>query len=128
MSEDFSAGRNEPGFWRELYQQARLIFALMGDPEVPIYLKFIPFFAIAYLIMPLDIIPDLAVGLGQLDDLTVILVMSRIFVEMVPDAIVKKHRDNIRVIDGFEAEEDVTIIDQDVSEQIIVEKKPEDLS
>ncbi|MEM7332094.1 MAG: DUF1232 domain-containing protein [Chloroflexota bacterium] len=125
MSEDFSTKQNEPGFWRDLYQQARLIYALVRDPEVPIYLKFIPFFAVAYLLMPLDLIPDLAIGLGQLDDLTVILVMSRVFVEMVPDALVKKHRDNIRIIDGFEPEDDVTIIDQEVAEQNLVEKEPE---
>ena len=122
MSEDFSAKQNEPGFWRDLYQQARLIYALMRDPEVPIYLKFIPFGALAYLLMPLDLIPDLALGLGQLDDLTVILVMARVFIEMVPDALVKKHRDQIRVIDGFEPEEDATIIDHEVAEKIFVEK------
>ena len=122
MSEDISAKRNEPGFWRDLYQQARLVYALMVDPDVPIYLKFIPFGALAYLLMPLDLIPDFALGIGQLDDLTVIVVMARVFVEMVPDAIVKKHRDIIRAVDGFEPAEDATIIDHDVAEQIFVEK------
>ena len=69
MTVDLASRRNEPNFWREMYQQARLIYALMRDPEVPIYLKAIPFSAIAYLIMPFDLIPDFALGLGQLDDL-----------------------------------------------------------
>lgn len=122
MTVDINAKRNTPGFWRELWQQARLIYALLRDPDVPIYLKIIPFTAVAYLLFPLDFIPDIALGLGQLDDLTVILVLSKVFVELAPHQAVKRHLDFIRMQDGFDPTTDSVVIDQDVAEKIVVEK------
>lgn len=121
MSENNTPGRHEPGFWREMWQQARLVYALIRDPNVPFYLKIIPFTAVAYLLLPLDLIPDLALGLGQLDDLTAILVLSKIFVEMSPQDVVAIHLKKIRQDDGF-AEDGPIVIDHEVAEKIIFEK------
>jgi cobalt-zinc-cadmium efflux system outer membrane protein len=41
--------------------------------HIPKHLRFLPVFAIAYAVSPIDAIPDLIPGLGQLDDLAVIL-------------------------------------------------------
>ncbi len=44
--------KKDPGFWRELWQQIRLVFRLVADPEVPFYLKILPFVTVIYLIIP----------------------------------------------------------------------------
>lgn len=56
-------------------------FALWLDPRVPFQLKLIPVVAVLYLLLPVDLIPDLLVGLGQLDDLAILLLGLRLFVD-----------------------------------------------
>jgi len=96
-----STRKNEPGFWREIWQQIRLVYYLIRDPEVPFYLKLIPFTAVIYLLWPIDLITDLVPFLGQLDDLTALLVTSKVFVELAPQHIVARHIDAIRHKDGY---------------------------
>lgn len=110
------------GFWRDLWQQARLVYALLRDPDVPIYLKVIPFTAVIYLLVPLDLIPDFALGLGQLDDLTAILVLSKVFIELAPQRLVDYHLNQIRVQDGL-AEDNTVIIDQEVADKVKFDKE-----
>ena len=47
--------------------------------------------AIAYLLMPIDILPDMIPGLGQLDDLGVLLLGAKMFIEMAPQDIVQRY-------------------------------------
>jgi uncharacterized membrane protein YkvA (DUF1232 family) len=55
------------------------------------WVKIIPAVVLLYLIFPLDLIPDLALGLGQLDDLAVILVGLKLFHDLSPSAVVREH-------------------------------------
>ncbi len=72
--------------------QFRLAWRLLGDSRVPLWMKAVPIvIPLAYLMMPIDIIPDFFVGAGQLDDLVVILIALRLFIGLVPDAIVNVH-------------------------------------
>lgn len=124
MTVDADTIKNDIGFWRELWQQARLVYALLRDPNVPIYLKIIPFTAVLYLLVPFDLLPDVVPALGQLDDLTAILVMSKVFIELAPQRLVAKHMAKIRAQDG-RADEDPVIIDHDVAEKIKFNKNSE---
>lgn len=81
----------DPGFWREVWHQVRLVFYLIRDPEVPIYLKLLPVAAVAYVLFPFDFIPDLAPVVGQLDDVTALLVGAKVFIEMAPPHVVAKY-------------------------------------
>jgi uncharacterized membrane protein YkvA (DUF1232 family) len=101
MTSDLSKQVKEIGFWREIVHQVRLVFHLLRDPEVPFYLKLVPFIGFVYLLSPIDFVPDFFLGLGQLDDLTVLLVGSKIFMELAPPHIVARHRQAIRTSDGF---------------------------
>lgn len=120
---------NDPGFWRELWQQIRLISRLIRDPEVPTYLKAIPFLGLIYLLSPFDFIADFAPGLGQLDDLTVLLAGSKLFLRFAPSNLVDKHRNEIRAQDGYgptgDNAKDTIIIDAD-HEMIMDDLKPDD--
>ena len=79
------------GFLGELWQQVRLVFQLLKDREVPIYLKLLPFLGILYALFPLDIIADVVPVLGQLDDLTILIIGAKVFIEMAPPQVVARH-------------------------------------
>ena len=79
------------GFLGELWQQVRLVFQLIKDREVPIYLKILPFLGIIYTLFPIDIITDVIPVLGQLDDLTILLIGAKVFIEMAPQQVVARH-------------------------------------
>lgn len=82
---------SDEGFWREMWRQARLVWHLIRSPEVPLYLKLLPALAIVYILVPTDLIPDLIPGLGQLDDLTALLVGAKVFIELAPQEVVARH-------------------------------------
>ena len=77
---------------QSLIQQIRLTWRLFRDPRVPIYLKVLPFFGFIYLITPLDLIPDVIFGIGQLDDLGILLAGMKLFEVMTPQYLVEEHR------------------------------------
>lgn len=77
---------------RAFIDQVRLTLALMRDPRVPIWAKVIPILGIVYVLSPLDFIPDVMIGLGQLDDLAIILGGMRLFAAVVPADVVEEHR------------------------------------
>ena len=115
--ETIAGKRNDPGFFREVWQQARLVYHLLRDPDVPFYLKLLPFAAVLYLLWPVDILPDIAPVLGQLDDVTALLVSSKVFIELVPPHVVARHMDRIRTADGYDAVDPV-------NEKIIIDPQP----
>lgn len=125
--ENPQTNRSDPGFWREVWQQARLVYYLLRDPQVPIYLKLIPFTAVVYLLLPFDILPDIVPVIGQLDDLTALLITSKVFVEMVPPHIVAQHLNKIRQMDGYEvvdtSEGDAPVADKIVIDGEVVQQK-----
>jgi len=98
----FAEKAKEPGFWREIWQQVRLVYYLLRDPEVPFYLKFLPLVAFVYLLIPFDFLPDVVPVVGQLDDLTLLLVGAKVFIELSPQSAVARHMQAIRTSDGYE--------------------------
>src|SRR5687767_3064116 len=69
-----------------------LVWKLLFDRNVSFSLKLIPIFSLLYLVMPFDIIPDLALGLGQLDDIGILLLAFSTFVRLVPPEVVAHAR------------------------------------
>jgi uncharacterized membrane protein YkvA (DUF1232 family) len=84
------------GFLGELWQQVRLVFYLIKDREVPIYLKVLPFVGILYTLFPIDIITDIVPVLGQLDDLTILVIGAKVFIEMAPPQVVARYMAQMR--------------------------------
>lgn len=75
----------------ELVRQVRLAWRLYFDPRVPWGLKLILPGALAYLFLPPDIVPDFLLGLGQLDDVAVLLLSTKLFIELSPTEVVREH-------------------------------------
>ena len=74
-----------------IVRQVRLAWRLFRDRRVSPLVKCVPLLAAAYVIWPLDLLPDLALGLGQLDDLAVIALGVRLFVALCPQSLAHEH-------------------------------------
>ena len=74
-----------------LASHARLIWRLLRDRRVPPWIKAIVPATIIYLLAPIDLLPDAILGLGQLDDLTILLLGAKFFMDLCPADIVQQH-------------------------------------
>lgn len=80
------------GNWfREIAQQIKLAYNLMMDARIHPATKLIPIAALGYLLLPVDVAPDVVLGIGQLDDLAVLMFGLRMFFEFSPPEIVQEH-------------------------------------
>jgi uncharacterized membrane protein YkvA (DUF1232 family) len=66
--------------------------AVLKDSRTPVLGKVFLGAAIAYVLMPLDLIPDWIPVLGQLDDLTIVPGLVLLAQCMIPSQIVAEHR------------------------------------
>lgn len=76
---------------QDVVRQARLAWRLFRDRRVPLWTKLIPPLALAYVVLPIDILPDLALGFGQLDDVAILLIGAKLFIELSPPEVVREH-------------------------------------
>jgi uncharacterized membrane protein YkvA (DUF1232 family) len=70
---------------------ARLVWGIMRDPRTPIGLKGMLAAALAYVVLPVDLIPDVIPILGQADDLTVLLLVLDLFIQNAPAEVRAEH-------------------------------------
>ena len=96
MESTLSTDVKDKGFWKEIWRQARLVWHLFRSPEVPIYLKLVPVAAVVYALIPTDLVPDFLPVLGQLDDVTALLVGAKVFIELSPQEVIAQHLQSLR--------------------------------
>ena len=113
----------DPGFWREIWEQVRLVWLLLKDKEVPIYMKLLPVAALIYVILPVDLIPEILVPppFGQLDDLTAVLFGAKLFIEMAPQDIVNRHIRAMRMQIGHADLDGIDQSDKEIDASIVIE-------
>jgi uncharacterized membrane protein YkvA (DUF1232 family) len=95
MAMRISSWLSRPLSLRLLLGQARLATRLFREPRVPASVKAVPILAALYVISPIDLVPDFLPGLGQLDDLGIILAALELFVRLCPSGAQSFHRDAI---------------------------------
>jgi uncharacterized membrane protein YkvA (DUF1232 family) len=77
---------------KDAVRQLRLAWRLFLDRRVPLWTKIVPPAALAYVLSPIDIISDVPpVGLNQLDDVAVLLLGLKLFIELAPPEVVREH-------------------------------------
>lgn len=77
---------------RDFIMRLKLIWALMKDRRVSSWLKIIPVAGLVYLVMPIDLVSEIALPLiGELDDAAVLWLTNYVFVELCPPDIVLQH-------------------------------------
>jgi len=75
----------------------RLYWRVFTDRRVSLLPKLVLVAGLLYFVIPLDLIPDFPlVGLGQTDDIIVLILTSRMFIAMAPRSVVEEH---VRLID-----------------------------
>ena len=94
------------GFLADLIRQARLAWRLLFDPRVPLWTKTIVPASLIYLLSPIDLMPDVVLGLGQLDDLAVIILGVKLFIELCPPEIVREHMQDLMGEANWQVEAD----------------------
>lgn len=77
------------GVVRNILNQLKLIFRLMGDSRVSVFAKLIPIGTFAYLIFPFDAV-SLPI-IGAVDDAALLWLGSYIFTELCPPEVVQEH-------------------------------------
>ena len=84
--------RDSAGYVGGLLRQSRLAWRLFRDSRVPGWVKAIPIGGLLYLLSPIDLIPGAILpGLGQVDDLLLLLLALKTFVDLSPPAVVREH-------------------------------------
>ena len=69
----------------------KLFSRLVKDSRVSLSPKLLLVGILTYVILPTDILPDFLFGVGQLDDLAVILGGLRLFLRLCPPQVVQEH-------------------------------------
>jgi uncharacterized membrane protein YkvA (DUF1232 family) len=86
--------QSKPGLLVDILRNGQLAWRLLADRRVSLALKLIvPGMLGAYLLFPVDLLPDFIPVLGQLDDLAVLALGIKIFIELSPKDIVQEYRD-----------------------------------
>lgn len=84
----------------------RLLLDLVADPRIPLSRKAILGAGAAYLVFPIDLVPDFLPVVGRIDDLAVIVLALDLFLESVPPALLYEKL-NALDIDPRELERDL---------------------
>ena len=82
-----------------LPDDVRLLWGLCKDRRVSPWSKAFLGIGLAYIISPVDVIPDVIPGVGRLDDLTIAMLWVKAFERMCPANIVREHR--VRISRGM---------------------------
>jgi uncharacterized membrane protein YkvA (DUF1232 family) len=85
----------------------KLLARLMRDPRVQPRSKAVLLVTVAYLASPIDVIPDMVPGVGQLDDIIIVAFALDHLLNRIPEELVKEH---------WEGDEDVLAVVRHVVE------------
>ncbi|MGE5140971.1 MAG: YkvA family protein [Rudaea sp.] len=81
-----------PGALAQMVRSLQLVWRLLLDPRVPTLYKLIIPVVLAYVISPIDLIPDMIPIAGQLDDIGIIFFGLRFFIQLCPPDVVMEHQ------------------------------------
>lgn len=80
---------------RTLKKNAYVLFLALSDQRTPFSAKLFAGLTIAYLLSPIDLIPDFIPVLGLLDDLLIVPIMISISLKLIPKNILDELKNKI---------------------------------
>ncbi len=92
-----------------LINQVQLVWMLLKDHRVSLWIKSVIPLSFIYTISPVDFIPDVLLGVGQLDDLGVLLLGLALFLKLCPPDLVEYYRRQIEF--GPDPDDDSETVD-----------------
>lgn len=82
------------------FRQAWMIYRLaMKNARIPMRAKLFLTLALGYLLLPFDLIPDFFLGVGQLDDLVIVLSLIFSALRLIPKDLLERYRRETDPID-----------------------------
>ncbi|OPH59411.1 hypothetical protein BC351_21125 [Paenibacillus ferrarius] len=119
------------GFWSKLKKGAKkagskviysglLLFYAVESPKTPLRAKVQIYGALGYLILPLDIVPDLLPVIGYVDDLSVLGLALAAVAKSIDDDVKRKAKSKLRDFLGDEVMSSKDIID--IDGQLVADK------
>ncbi|MCC6905210.1 MAG: DUF1232 domain-containing protein [Anaerolineae bacterium] len=98
-------------FLVSIYRQGVLAYHLIRDRRVNRTTKIIPLLGVAYVLLPIDLFPELMGGpLGLIDDFAVLALVLNWFIQSVPYTIVEEHAVSLGYVRPHSTEE-ITLAD-----------------
>lgn len=82
----------DPSVLIEMWRSMQLVWRLMLDGRVPALPKLIVPLVALYVLSPLDVVPDVLLVLGQLDDIALLFFGTKLFINLCPPDVVMEHR------------------------------------
>ena len=69
-----------------------MLWFARSHPDTPLLAKVLSYATAAYVLSPIDLIPDFIPILGYLDDVIIVPVMIWLIVRLLPDAVIQESR------------------------------------
>lgn len=76
----------------ELRANVNVLVRVVFDAEAPWYVRLLIFLIVAYVVSPVDIIPDFIPVLGLLDEIILVPLALRLALRLLPPALVERYR------------------------------------
>lgn len=81
------------------FKQIKLFWSLFKDPRVPSWFKvLVILIPLIYVFLPTDFSPDAAPVLGWIDDIILMLLALKVFLELSPRRVKEEHEQQIEAI------------------------------
>jgi len=77
---------------RELKSNVFLLYRSSRDPRMPLHVKILALLIVAYIISPIDIIPDFIPVLGLVDEVILVPIFLTFTVSLIPDEIRQEYQ------------------------------------
>lgn len=77
---------------KNLKSQVLTVYFVSKDSRLPLHIKILAVFCVAYALSPIDLIPDFIPVLGLLDDLIIIPLCLALIIKLTPHEIIESAR------------------------------------
>ncbi len=77
---------------RALKKQSLTVYCIARHPNAPLMVKLLGFVIAAYILSPIDLIPDFIPAIGYLDDLILVPLGIALIIHLTPESVISEAR------------------------------------